>query len=80
MIDLDDGSPLQALPSSQTHAQCQPRSPPTSAELHLLAASVTNSAQTNTEIRTAEHADELLGTEIFIFKNEFVYLLCKVPK
>ncbi|KAK3549848.1 hypothetical protein QTP86_015286, partial [Hemibagrus guttatus] len=51
-IDPEDGSPLQGLPSSQTPVQSQPCSPPMSAHLHLLAASLTNSNQNNTEIRT----------------------------
>ncbi|XP_058267346.1 ciliogenesis and planar polarity effector 1 isoform X3 [Hemibagrus wyckioides] len=60
-IDPADRSPLQDLPSSQTPVQSQPCSPPTSAHLHLLAASVINSNQNNTEIRTEEHTDDLPG-------------------
>lgn len=72
MIDLEDGSLLQGLPSSQSSVQHQSCSPPTSAQLHLLAASVTNSTQTNTEIKTEEHTAESPGTEIKK-KKEIVY-------
>ncbi|XP_060764829.1 ciliogenesis and planar polarity effector 1 isoform X4 [Neoarius graeffei] len=58
VIDVEDGSRLLGLPSSQTPVQHQSCSPPTSAQLHLLAASVTNSTQTNTEIRPDERTAE----------------------
>ncbi|XP_049324352.1 ciliogenesis and planar polarity effector 1 isoform X3 [Astyanax mexicanus] len=65
VIDLEDVSLLQdlppSLPSFQTPAQTTSASPPTSAQLHLLAASVTNSAATNTELRTEEQDEELPG-------------------
>ncbi|XP_036450987.1 ciliogenesis and planar polarity effector 1 [Colossoma macropomum] len=61
VIDLEDGSLLQDLPPSQTPAQTTSSSPPTSAQLHLLAASVTNSTPTNAELHTYEQNDELPG-------------------
>ncbi|KAB5543313.1 hypothetical protein PHYPO_G00077610 [Pangasianodon hypophthalmus] len=64
VIELEDESLLQGLPSSQTSVQSQACSPPTSAQLHLLAASVTNSTQTSTEIRTEEHTDESPGYSV----------------
>lgn len=72
MSNLEDGSLLQGLPSSQSPVQHQPE--PTSAQLHLLAASVTNSTQTNPEVRTDEQTDESLGTEISTFENRVLYL------
>ncbi|XP_017567420.2 ciliogenesis and planar polarity effector 1 isoform X1 [Pygocentrus nattereri] len=61
VIDLEDGSLLQDLLPSQTPAQTTSSSPPTAAQLHLLAASVTNSAPTKAEILTEEQTDELPG-------------------
>ncbi|KAL6472327.1 hypothetical protein MHYP_G00185150 [Metynnis hypsauchen] len=61
VIDLEDGSLLQDLLPSQTPAQTTSSSPPTAAQLHLLAASVTNSAPTKAELLTEEQTDELPG-------------------
>ncbi|KAL7848306.1 hypothetical protein AOLI_G00230240 [Acnodon oligacanthus] len=61
VIDLEDGSLLQDLLPSQTPAQTTSSSPPTSAQLHLLAASVTNSAPTKAELLTEEQRDEIPG-------------------
>lgn len=77
-IDPVDRSPLQDLPSSQTPVQSQPCSPPTSAHLHLLAASVINSNQNNTEIRTEEHTDDLPGTEILYTEFRRIFLGSKI--
>lgn len=56
MIDLTDDSLLQNLPPS----------PPSSAQLHLLAASVVNSAPNNTEHFTENDTAEIPGT-LFIY-------------
>ncbi|XP_053501766.1 ciliogenesis and planar polarity effector 1 isoform X4 [Ictalurus furcatus] len=59
------GKARTGLPSSQTPVQSQSCSPPpTSAQLHLLAASVVNSTQSNTEIRTEEHTDGSPGYSV----------------
>ncbi|KAF4082340.1 hypothetical protein AMELA_G00150710 [Ameiurus melas] len=52
------------LPSSQTPVRSRSCSPPTSAQLHLLAASTVNSTQNNTEIRTEEHTDDSPGYSV----------------
>ncbi|KAI4892113.1 hypothetical protein NFI96_017897, partial [Prochilodus magdalenae] len=61
VIDLEDGSSLQDLPPSQNPDQTTSSSPPTSAQLHLLAASVTNSAPISAALHTEEQNDELSG-------------------
>ncbi|XP_066507194.1 ciliogenesis and planar polarity effector 1 isoform X2 [Hoplias malabaricus] len=61
VVDLEDGSLLQDLPSSQSPVLPTTSSTPTSAQLHLLAASVTNSAPTNAELTSEEQNDVLPG-------------------
>lgn len=65
MIDLEDRRLLQDLHPPQTPVQTTSSAPPTSAQLHLLAASVTTSAPIDSEIRTEEQNKELPGTVTF---------------
>ncbi|KAF7700988.1 ciliogenesis and planar polarity effector 1 isoform X2 [Silurus meridionalis] len=64
VIDLEDGSHLQDLTSSQTSVTSQSGPPPTSAQLHHLAASVINPTQTNAEHGPEEYTAELPGYSV----------------
>ncbi|XP_076158575.1 ciliogenesis and planar polarity effector 1 [Alosa pseudoharengus] len=66
VIDLEDEALLQDLPQRQppvpiTTTTTAPSSPPTSAQLHLLAASVTNATHTPLLPASEQESDELLG-------------------